>query len=251
MPVFRPFNYRWAMLAAGCAYLAGCATQLPMLDESKVDDQLNLISCSHAPDPGSCSSSFGNPRQDNAKARELRLLRAYMLLEAAARFGAARFSVYSDAPGDDAYQLMGNISSAVSALTEAESIRGAAGQEPFSSQTGYPVDRTVALFRVISVLDSASKPVFRGVTGMLILSSNVDRIRNAADIIKRVGQDTLFVNAYQDSAAKMVELQTTTPIPYEKARSILLARLNERCIDLARLAGQKEGHLCGPEVKAK
>jgi hypothetical protein len=239
-----------SLLGLPAVCLAGCATQLPQFDTNALDTKLNELSCVNSPDSEQCRKAFEG---DGDKARELRLLRAYLLLEGAARYGAARFTTYSDAPADDAFQLMGHISSAVSALGEAEGeyAKSADAKLEFKRQTGYPVDRTVALLRVVAAIDSASKPVLRGVTGMLALNSNVDRIKNAVKIVKNVGEDTLFASAYQQAVTNMVAMQTNSGVaaPYRDARTALLSRINDRCRDLARLANSKE-HSCGEAVKS-
>jgi len=175
-----------------------------------------------------------------------------MLLEGAARYGVASFAAYSDAPADDANQLMGSIASAVDSLIAAEKERAPTANATvgFNSEVSYPVDKTVALIRVIVVLDSATKPVIRGITGMMALNSDIGRIKNAMKILRNASEDVLFADAYGKSAASMVAMQTGPgAVSYDTAKSALLSRLNERCLDLAKLANRKE-HSCGDVVRS-
>lgn len=113
-----------------------------------------------------------HPDNDTQASRELRLLRAYLFLDSTAHYGARRFATYSDAPADDANQLMGAIASSVEGLTLLENERtepaGDSGSL-FRSRVLYKVDKVDVFLRIVTTVDAATKPVVRGVTGMLFL----------------------------------------------------------------------------------
>ncbi|HGN1515285.1 MULTISPECIES: hypothetical protein [Pseudomonas] len=244
---------RIALFAAAVG-LGGCASpQLPKLDVDSIDTELDAYSCPAKLPPKElqdCLEAY-HPKIDTQASRELRLLRAYLLLDSTAHYGARRFTAYSDAPADDANQLMGAIASSVEGLTVLESERtepaGDSGSL-FRSKVSYKVDKVDVFLRIVTTVDAATKPVVRGVTGMLFLNSTVDRIKKGAKLVRDLGVDKLYASAYRDGMVQLRYLQMAN-VPYDTARAEILARLNTSCLALAALAKRTE-HSCGKTVVA-
>lgn len=240
-------------LFAAVVGLSGCSHQLPRLDVQAIDDALDAYSCPANLPPKErqdCLKAY-HPEPDTQAGRELRLLRAYLFLGSTAHYGARRFAVYSDAPADDANQLMGAIASSVEGLTVLENERtepaGDSGSL-FRSKVLYKVDKVDVFLRIVTTVDAATKPVIRGVTGMLVLNSTVDRIKNGAKLVRDLGVDKLYASAYQDGMVQLRYVQMAG-VPYDTARGQILARLNTSCLALAALAKRTE-HSCGKTVEA-
>jgi len=241
---------RFALVCA-VAGLTGCSHQLPRLDVQSIDGALDDYSCPAEMPAGQRDRCLKSFKADTQAGRELRLLRAYVYLGATAQYGARRFAFYSDAPADDANQLMGSIASTVEGLTMLESERldsPADNGELVNGVIFYKVDKTEVLLRMVATVDAATKPVVRGVTGMLILNSNVDRIKKGAKIVRDLGVDKLFASAFQAGMQNLPAVQERN-VPYETARAQILARLNASCLALATLAKRTE-HSCGKSVVA-
>lgn len=241
-------------LFAAVAGLGGCASpQLPKLDVDAIDAELDALSCPANLPPKElqdCLDAY-HPKTDTQASRELRLLRAYLFLDSTAHYGARRFAAYSDAPADDANQLMGAIASSVEGLTVLENERtepaGDSGSL-FRSKVNYKIDKVDVFLRIVTTVDAATKPVVRGVTGMLFLNSTADRIKNAAELVRELGVDKLYASAYRDGMVQLRNLQIAK-VPYDTARAEILARMNTSCSALSDLAKRTE-HSCGKTVEA-
>jgi hypothetical protein len=244
--------------------LSGCNTLSTPFNLKAVDSELDKFACkvvSKGKTENDCrlayegkdeelyTGSDGDP--ESLGRRQLRLLRAYVIVEASARFAAARISTHSDDPSDDAVRMMGSVALAMEALsrTEAEFDRQAVG----INGSAYAVDRVEALFRVVSTVDVAARPTVRGITGLVALSSAADRLKGAAKIIGDFVRDTFFIDAYEEYVYEIrnqVDPQGPFKVPYDKAKGFIVSRINTQCIELGKLAKlSKQPHLCGQDVK--
>jgi hypothetical protein len=145
---------------------------------------------------------------------------------------------------------MGAIASSVEGLTMLENERAEPAGDYGSlvrSRVLYKVDKVDVFLRILTSADAATKPVVRGVTGALFLNSTVDRIKKGAKLIRDLGVDKLYASAYQDGMVQLRYVQMAG-VPYDTARSQILARLNTSCLALAVLAKRTE-HSCGKTVE--
>lgn len=225
--------------------LAGCPS-LPIqsFDAAGANQALDQWACTDLP-PTQHAPCLAAYQGDSLDKRQNRLLRANLVLVMFARYAAARFDDYSDDITGDSSRLLGRLESAKQLLTTLQA--DARNNDPHSKF--YEVERVDALIALLEVADAATRPTRRGLLGLAVLSSPLERLQRGTEVLKNGLKDGLYLDAYQKSL-EALRASVRTRQDFRLAVAELDRQLANSCATLASYAKLTGQHCVLPPAQS-
>lgn len=224
---------RTTIISIGMIFISGCSTtnavNLPTISVTEFNQKLDKLVCDKKLvetsnlDENTCKEYYTT----NKNSQFNRMLRAGMLLEVAARFGAARIEDYSGG------ETVANASRLLISLREARSNLKKLKENHDSAR--YYIDRTDLAISMLRVVNDATVPL-REEFKKSVLLTPIQLLGKADDVLKNLFEDALYAHAYATTLFISVSQPTDVPnkqtaIWDETEKSITL-----QCSRIAKLA---------------
>lgn len=225
------------------AFISGCSTtnaaNLPTISVTEFNQKLDNLVCNKNLietinfDESACKEYYTT----NKGSQFNRLLRAKMLLEVAARFGAARIEQYSGGETiADASRLLISLRDARSNLKELH--------EDQSNSARYYINRTDLAISMLRVVNDATAPL-KEEFKKSALSTPIQLLGKTEEVLMNLFKDALYAHAYATAILASIQQITADPTKQDEIWKQTESAITKQCGRIAKLA-----HITDTDIQA-